>query len=270
MAGSQAKSAGAGAGIGAGIGAWLGGAQGAAAGGQIGASIGGAFGSDGRNRTKWNYRTAIDYDFVHRRNRLKQEVIGARRAGLHPLAALGIAPSGQSVSVPHAMPGQSQSGSAISDAIGSVARRFQDAQLEKANLENDLIREQIRASKVATTAQAANSGGAMGPDRLQVGDQVLYPDPARGSDLEIIGAHYGDEVADAVGIARYLTDWNRDRFQPSVKTLQKEFKNRSQAQRNRTAKKLRKAAKAIQQNQRSYATSRHFWPKDRRRTNPYR
>ena len=60
-------------------------------------------------------------------------------------------------------------------------------------------------------------------ETVKIGNTVLKPDPKRGSTLDEIGEHYGDEFGDVVGAARAVTDWFDQRFKPSYNTVKKEI-----------------------------------------------
>lgn len=147
----------AGAGIGAVIGGMYGNPQaGASAGGQIGSMFGND--PDGYNTYRSHMRkfTADQYAAArkHDRRRFRALRQGAEWAGLHPLAALGISPSSAPSAAPMVPPGQTRTGSVVKDIIAEAEQR--SFQLERQQLENDLIREQIAASRHARKGQESN------------------------------------------------------------------------------------------------------------------
>ena len=108
----------------------------------------------------------------YRNREIQGRVADARAAGLHPLAALGIAPSSGG-SIPgfssSDIPGQHQTGSAIESGIrtlqGAQRHESQTAhqqvmaglQLEEQTLRNDWLKTQILNSESKRAAAAANS-----------------------------------------------------------------------------------------------------------------
>lgn len=156
MATTQQTSA-AGAGIGAVVGGMYGNPQ---AGAQAGSEIGAMFGNnpDGYNTYRSHMRKFTQQQFWAQRKHDRKRFValrqGAEAAGLHPLAALGISPGAGTNAAPM-VPGQSRSGSAISDAIKDV--RADQLARQRLELDNALVHEQILASQTARAAQTANS-----------------------------------------------------------------------------------------------------------------
>lgn len=153
-----------------------------AAGGFLGSGIGGGTASGrqrdarfnrdmSRSQIKWlaNFQRQQPNDSIQRL------VKDAKRAGLHPLAALGIAPSSggsQSAALPGIAaeyPGRSPAGSAIETGIQVMqgAQRFNrqtahqtamaELQVEEQTLRNDWLKSQILNSETKRLAQYANA-----------------------------------------------------------------------------------------------------------------
>lgn len=149
--------------VGAAIGSiW--GPQGAAAGSQIGGGIAAATGGDPYR--KWaralrkQYHYQARYAGMHYANQMQR----AREAGIHPLVAMGISPTGGAVQAA-GIGGQSSGGSAIADGFDTIARmskspeqkELERLQLERARTDNDIAKEQLLASRQARLSQLANS-----------------------------------------------------------------------------------------------------------------
>lgn len=97
---------------------------------------------------------------------------GAEAAGFHPLAALGMSTGNATAPItsnPPMMPGQSGTGSAVSDGVQSyLAYKSAMLGLQNQKLQNDLAKEQLHASKIARISQAANAS----QDILKAGQEV--------------------------------------------------------------------------------------------------
>ena len=121
---------------------------------------------------------------------IKSKVEGAKAAGLHPLAALGISTgSGPSGAV---IPGQSpDAGSAIGQGINTYlnARQAQEDRahsqqlatlgLEEQRLRNDWLRQQIMASKVKSLAGLTNA------TRHRTGNVTPGPGPSTPGQMKL-------------------------------------------------------------------------------------
>ncbi len=150
--------------------------QGLAAG--VGGAIGGMFGGKvttaGRQRDARftrDMQNAYDANRFEKYDSITARVRDATRAGLHPLAALGIAPASGGGSLPGlapAIPGQHDTGSAVETGIntmlnaqrsqlsGQHAQEMQGMRLEEQQLRNDWLRSQIMNSESKRLAAAAN------------------------------------------------------------------------------------------------------------------
>lgn len=141
--------------IGSGIGGAAGaifGPQGAAVGSQIGGFIGNMFGSSGMSDRK---SAALAYEYQQRlnQNAISDRVADARRAGVHPLFALGANVNPGSVHVAGGSQRDSwtDQGQDLSRSIAAMlpqaertdAKVANQLQLENMGLQNDLLRSQI-------------------------------------------------------------------------------------------------------------------------------
>lgn len=132
-------------------------------------------------------------------NQIQWRVADAVKAGIHPLAALGVNPaSGPSVSV-----GSSSLGQALSDMgqnIGRAAEAYltpeakaaSRAQLlseENIGLQNDLLRAQIAGANKALLTQGATPGVASSIPVPVVGGKLPVAHPNLAQDAE---AHFGE------------------------------------------------------------------------------
>lgn len=169
-----------GSGAGMGIGAGLASAAGSLL-GRGGNSIGRrAKDQDRMNRVMQQSRRRHFNEF----DSTQARVADARKAGLHPLAALGIAPSsGGYPSASPGLPGQSDTGSAIETGINTMlnvasadkrdahSKVMQGMQLKEQQLRNDWLESQIAASKVKTMGGIAN----INQDAIALKTLVLGP-----------------------------------------------------------------------------------------------
>lgn len=95
---------------------------------------------------------------------IKAKVAGARAAGLHPLAAIGMSPSGQPAPI---IPGQNETGSIIGQGIETAANVYNQGKqgeamkqlgalkLEEQKLRNEYLAQQIRHNEVKKISQEA-------------------------------------------------------------------------------------------------------------------
>lgn len=177
------------------------------------------------NANATNLRTS--YDFAQ--NSIQWKVADAKKAGIHPLYALG-SPGIQSSANIQAEPVQT------SDSFGNLMRAItkqnpvQQAQLRKINAETDFIREQMEASKAARTSQNVNSQ----QDNLITALDIKNDNPKPRKKLHLrrekvktvigellpnkkpgyIDSHrlperYGDEAKDILGLINLWNDWWR-------------------------------------------------------------
>ena len=90
------------------------------------------------------------------------KVLGAKWAGLHPLAALGSSTASPSVSINHdnQSPDLGTLGQGVDRALnagrGKIQRELDNLALEKAKLSNDYLRTQIAGARQSITNHAAN------------------------------------------------------------------------------------------------------------------
>lgn len=158
---------------------------------------------------------------------IQRRVEDAKKAGIHPLAALGA-----NVSPVTAMPSV---GSAFGEGIKEAAPLLS----EKASLENDLLRAQIRQTDAATSVAAATSRsmiadataktrglGDDGPDlanplkpqrersRVAIGPGVDLR-TAGSADAQTAEDRYGNVIEEIWGIKNFLQDyWNSPDLPP--------------------------------------------------------
>lgn len=172
-------------------GSFLSGIGGSLAGG-IGAGLGSMLGGSGYGRWKRQQRKLYKYQLRYQpgieRANILAKVQAYKDAGLHPLAALGISSGGAGTpGVAPPIPGQSETGSAISEGIRTGmsvhakkkqmahAERVAGLQVDEQQLRNDWLKEQIRNSKLKRAQVLANatrtSGqGTPGPGPQQAGE----------------------------------------------------------------------------------------------------
>lgn len=111
---------------------------------------------------------------------IQWKVQDALKAGIHPLAALGTQTasySPQSIGdTSFGDMGQSlgRAAKAAMSQEDRSAKEATDLALEKARLENDLIRQQLTSSRIATTSR--RSGGTVGP-AMPTGASIPMPSP---------------------------------------------------------------------------------------------
>lgn len=147
-------------------------------------------------------------------NQVQWRVADAVKAGLHPLAALGVNPaSGPSISV-----GGSSLGSALSDMGQDISRaaeayltpeakgvaRAQLLQEENIGLQNDLLRAQIAGAKKALLTSGSTPGVAS-----MIGN-IATSDPERAQTAQNWG---GEFIGDTVGALGALSDWWKQEMQ---------------------------------------------------------
>lgn len=178
-------------------------------------------------------------------NQIQWRVQDATKAGLHPLAALGINPAsgpavanigGGDLGAPLAQMGQDV-GDAISrfaDPAEKTAASLAKLQLERGSLENDLLRQQIASQRMKNLQQRSPgiAGGLQYPDgSLVPGDNkmgskaVVYHD---GTVMKVgqpgvaqqMADNYGDIVQELYGMYRLGVDYyNQPQIQDAIKSL---------------------------------------------------
>lgn len=174
-------------------------------------------------------------------NQIQWRVKDATKAGLHPLAALGINPAsgpavanigGGDMSAPLAQMGQD-----VGDAISryatpaeKTASSLAKLQLERGSLENDLLRQQIASQRMRNLQQRTPglqyADGSLVPGDNQMGSKaVIYHD---GSTMRVgqpgaaqqMADNYGDIVQELYGMYRLGVDYyNQPQVQDAVKSL---------------------------------------------------
>ena len=134
--------------------------------------LSGAFGGgDGMNTQRSQARKMLrQANAINRKNaelmawNMPRAIVsGAKRAGLHPLVAMGINPAqGGSASV--SIPGQSQSGSFAQDGLRAASRHFQ--RLAGYRAQKELVEAQAEASRARTAENLSSNDTAGGIDHL--------------------------------------------------------------------------------------------------------
>lgn len=156
-------------------------------------------------------------------SKIQRLVEDARKAGIHPLAALGSSASGamaQSVAPTFQAPQHASPppmGDAVADAFGQLAGILT---LRKQKLEGDLMAEQVKAARSRTAIAAARAATIGGPGSAS-GEFVIEPQrtshirppfmiphiPSGGtSDSQSVEDRYGDVVENVYGIGNLLWD----------------------------------------------------------------
>lgn len=196
--------------------------------GGLGGILGGLFG-------RKSEKAAIAYRRYYDANRIGITVADAKRAGIHPLAALGA-----NIPTTMGLPVSNAFGDSIGDAaaaLGSILDRkdiniakAQDA--ERRGLENDLLRAQIDAAR-SRTQIAKLRAGAIGGPHGGVQDSVLLVGPSGGTHRTSASTtqqemedQYGGLVGEVYGVGRFLTDsyqnWrNSGKKKPVIKSPRK-------------------------------------------------
>ncbi len=147
----------------------------AAAGGFLGSGLGGTTNAGRQRDARFNRdmaRDQIKWQDKRKSVRITRLVADAKKAGLHPLAALGISPSSGGGSLPGIAPdypNRSPAGSAIEQGIQVMqgAQRFNrqtahqtnmaELQVEEQILRNDWLKSQILNSETKRLAAMANA-----------------------------------------------------------------------------------------------------------------
>lgn len=158
-------------------------------------------------------------------NQIQWRVQDATKAGLHPLAALGINPaSGPEAGVvsPNAGPSLAAAGADIGrgiEALSSPQEKIAAAQMsslaiEKAKLENDLLKDQIVSNRMRVAQQSTPGvpGGAGALNNKLTTQPVVFKDPFTGEIRRTVNtadqasSAYGDSVVgESYGVAQW---WN--------------------------------------------------------------
>lgn len=151
---------------------------------------------------------------------IQRRMADAKAAGIHPLVAMGMSPTGAVVGSPPSggvpsMPpiGQSASGSHVGDAISEVAGLLDPQAKRQRQLSTDLMEAQLENTRAATVATLANaSRGAagptpvgQGPDKREERTRVLYTDEEGNKGNVVVGPDIGEMIGGA--LAELITRW---------------------------------------------------------------
>lgn len=179
-------------------------------GGTIASSI---FGSNQANK-----QAKLQREFAQ--NGIQWRVEDAKKAGVHPLAALGFQGTSYSpVSV--GTPDFGSAGAAIGNAIHKTSdpatRTAIDLSLEKAALENEHLRAQINAIRATRTQSPGIPSPETASDTGQpalIGPAPKHPGLRGGnthyplnSDAEDYQNRYGDVIENIAGARNFINDW---------------------------------------------------------------
>jgi hypothetical protein len=149
-------------------------------------------------------------------NGISWKVADAKRAGIHPLAALGASTTPYT---PFQDSGQYADGSVYrdaADAISSISSRKRQAveqrqadelhELSKRNIEADIALKQAEASRASRTAQAMNSQQDVtkAPEIVGPTGKWQTSKTSKASDVE---DEYGGVIGELYSIGRFLNDW---------------------------------------------------------------
>lgn len=182
-------------------------------------SIGGIAGSlitNAFNRSNAKKQAALQKEFAQ--SGVQWRVEDAKKAGIHPLAALGFqgtSYSPQTVGSSDFAPHLASLGNSIYKTADPDTRRSIDLSLEKAGLENDLLRAQIGAIRATRTPSPGINTAARGPRGMQDppapehsglrGGNRHYP---LNSDAQKFEDRYGDIVQEIAGARNFFNDWS--------------------------------------------------------------
>lgn len=176
----------------------------------------------------WNsMNVALQKEFAQ--NSIKWRVEDAKRAGVHPMAALGISPASfspvsNSIPYPASTSYLADMGQNIDRAImagkdnqaraqaENFTSQFNELQLEKAGLENDLLRAEIASKKAVMNTGLTPPAPSVTPKRIENAGQSNSPVPSGGYSgavplftlarhgrtfLDIINPDIGDSVSES-------------------------------------------------------------------------
>lgn len=209
-------------------GGWVGPAIGAA-----GSILGGVFGgSNDRSHeqeklAKKMYKRAITW-----------RVNDAKRAGIHPLYALGAA----APSAPQLIPGQSNMGSAVKDAAHFVADAIQNRRLQKAQI--GLIEAQTRVADAEAARVMGTTNPSPGSPRVEIGlpSQPYVTEPGTG----YTRTHPDSAIGAEEVIGPWIDRWLHGTDQQKMEIEQKAYNSLKRAfQRQHEWNPGRKAAEYI-------------------------
>lgn len=168
----------------------------------------------------WNAGQQAKTQKQFAKNALTWRVADAKRAGVHPLAALGFqgtSYSPQSLGIGSSL---SDAGQAVDASLNRLTdengRRMQELQLEKAGLENDLLRSQIVSHRINSAGRPptvrARDDSPPGPEHVGLRDSWLSTVPGitltdpRNSDAQKVQDRYGDLLENIYGVRNWFRD----------------------------------------------------------------
>lgn len=139
-----------------------------------------------------------DLQMKFAKNAIQWKVEDAKKAGIHPLYALGAPTMSPSVSVGQTGAALADMGQDISRAVAvggnEVDRKIQALSLERAGLENELLRTQINRAQMPPPSPIGSKSIIAGQSQtpaIAVGGQVFNTDPGT-SDAQVIQNRYGE------------------------------------------------------------------------------
>lgn len=184
-----------------------------------GSLLGGLFGSKQSDLPSQRAQAQFDQQMDHS---VRRRVEDAKRAGLHPLFALGASPGASPTA--H-ISGQSDSGSLIGEGIGqaarSVAKAFDPAtQAQLKNIESSTEANFAQAQLYRSQAKRAEVEANSGPVRtfaatesppfkgtpISIDTPMGVFTPERPDMAEKLEQHYGGGM-DALGFIQFLKEW---------------------------------------------------------------
>lgn len=188
-----------------------------AIGGLGGSLLSGLFSSNNANK-----QIALQKQFAQ--NGIQWKVADAKAAGVHPLAALGASTTSYapvSVQTPDLGPAMQSLGNAVHKTADPADRAAIDLTLEKAALENELLRTQINSARALrtqspgiptrTTSRTGQPALADPPPPEHSGLLGGFTHDRTLSDAQKYEDRYGDVIQEIAGMRNFFNDWSRTR-----------------------------------------------------------
>jgi len=190
----------------------------------VGGLLGGLFSS---NAAKKNAEAERAFQREVAQNQIQWKIEDGKKAGVHPLAAMGhqlTMPAATSVGTPDYSSMGQNIGRALDATTSSnekaddYTKTVQALNIDRMNLENDVIRTQLVNSAAATTRQPSspptyNSGSTEGPgdklrrDSLPMG-VIDMKQSRRWAPAQDVEDEYGDVAQNIYGIGKFIRDLN--------------------------------------------------------------